>query len=148
MRPLAAVTALLIAGFHAGLLGRRLFGAELDAAVLARWGGALLLLAVALWLRRRGVSLLWGRQALVLWLLVLLLHAGGAPDSAQTAAGFVIPVCALGLALRPRRERDAPRPAAGASLTAAAAAVVRRDDFVVTLLSPRPPPTPLSFRHA
>ena len=50
--------------------------------VLASWLGSAALGLFALWLKRRGQSLLGGRSGLVFWLLVLLLHVGpiGADD--------------------------------------------------------------------
>lgn len=62
---------------HAALLWDRVVQGRLsDPDVALRWlGGAALTLAL-LGLRRLGVPLLWGRQALVFWLLVLLLHVG------------------------------------------------------------------------
>jgi hypothetical protein len=54
-------------------------GRLLDPAVAARWGmSALLVLALA-GLRRAGVPILWGRRALVVWVLVALLHWAALP---------------------------------------------------------------------
>lgn len=75
-----AVGALLIAGFHGWLLLQRLGDATIgEPGVLLRWLGGLGLVAAALYLRPRGVSLTRGRAALVFWLLVLLLHVGASP---------------------------------------------------------------------
>lgn len=147
MRRLLPILALLIAGFHAGLLGRRLAQPELDSAVLLRWSGAILLLAAALSLRRRGVSLLWGRQALVFWLLVLLLHAG-ASASTPSAAWLVVPVFALGIAFAARRGQRIALPVSRPAVAVNAIPVTRREILLQTLLSPRPPPARLSLRHA
>ena len=54
-------------------------GRLLDPAVAVRWGmGALLLVALTA-LRRAGVPVLWGRRALVVWVLVALLHCTAVP---------------------------------------------------------------------
>jgi hypothetical protein len=75
-----------------------------------RWTGALVLCAALDALRRRGVSLWWGRQAFSVWLLVALLHAWSASPSASTldgtaggpmqdaAATFLLPVTGVALA--------------------------------------------------
>lgn len=143
MKRLAPALVFLVAGFHVALLLRRLAQAEMDSAALLRWSGAFLLVVAALWLRRRGVSLFWGRQALVFWLLVLLLHAG-APASTPAAAWLVVPVFALGIApaARPRLSRPSSSPAVDALRTP----VRRREIRLLALLSPRPPPARLALR--
>jgi hypothetical protein len=85
-------------------------GRLLEGASALRWTGAVALCAVLDTLRRRGVSLWWGRQAFSVWLLVALLHAWSAsPATAGTdlasrdpaneaAATFLVPVTALALA--------------------------------------------------
>ncbi len=68
------LTALLIA-FHAVLLWQRVLDLSLFKPVPAiRWLATAALLIGLYRLRRRGVSPLRGRTAIVLWLLVLLLH--------------------------------------------------------------------------
>ena len=74
-----------------------------------RWTGALMLCAALNALRRRGVSLWWGRQAFSVWLLVALLHAWSASPRTSTldqapgdpvqdaAATFLLPVTGLAL---------------------------------------------------
>ena len=78
-----AVLALVV--FHVALFWNQLGSGRLvDPAVAARWGaGGLLLVALAA-LRRAGVPLLWGRRALVVWVLVALLHWTAVP---ATSAG-------------------------------------------------------------
>ena len=62
--------------FHAVLLWERLADSTLFEPVPAiRWLATVALIALLVRLHRKGVSLLRGRGALVLWLLVLLLHA-------------------------------------------------------------------------
>ena len=85
--------------------GRLLAGAS-----ALRWTGALMLCAALNTLRRRGVSLWWGRQAFSVWLLVALLHAWSASpptsildlaagDPMQDAAAtFLLPVTGVALA--------------------------------------------------
>ncbi len=85
-------------------------GRLLEAASALRWTSALALCAVLYTLRRRGVSLWWGRQAFSVWLLVALLHAWSASPATATAdlasrdpaseaaATFLIPVTVLPLA--------------------------------------------------
>jgi hypothetical protein len=82
-----AASALGLVVFHAALFWNHIGeGRLLDPAVAARWGiGALLLLALAA-LRRAGVPLLWGRRALVVWVLVALLHWTAAPAADGTPA--------------------------------------------------------------
>ena len=68
------VLAVLVA-FHAWLLWTHLVGGrplELQNAV--RWLVSLGVLVGFRALRRRGVSLFWGKRAVVLWVLVVLLH--------------------------------------------------------------------------
>lgn len=83
-RPQASSLLAVIAGsalmavvvlYHAFLLWQRVADLTLlEPAVAARWLATLLLLLALSRLHQRGVPLLWGRKALVFWLLVLLLH--------------------------------------------------------------------------
>jgi hypothetical protein len=74
---LTAVATLVV--LHASILWDRVANGRIgEPGVALRWCAAGVLVAGLIALRRRGVSLLWGRKALVLWLLVLLLHAGAA----------------------------------------------------------------------
>ena len=147
MRRVGRALTVLVAGFHAGLLGRRLAQAEADPEVILRWCGALLVLGVAFWLRRRGRSLRWGRSALVFWLLVLLLHAGAAP-STPSLAWLVVPAFALGMAIAARRGPRPPRFILSRFVGAAVMRLPRRDLLLAALLSPRPPPARAVLRHA
>jgi hypothetical protein len=147
---LIPVVALVL--FHAALLWARVSAGRLaDPNVGLRWAGAALLIAALIVLRRRGVSLFWGRRALVFWLLVLLLHAGiAAPvpltfhaDSAKLL--FVLPASAAPLALafslmlaRLLREHDELRPVACRSRTGDGRPATRRG--VLLQLAPRAPP--------
>jgi hypothetical protein len=89
-----------LAAFHVSLLWDRLVdGQLLDPVVAARWLGAVALSAGLVALRRRGVSLVAGRRALVVWLLVVFLHWSAEPAVAVTDDGqpstpdliFVVP---------------------------------------------------------
>ena len=106
---LAAGAALVL--LHAWIFWDQLVSGQLlEGASALRWTGAVALCAVLDTLRRRGVSLWWGRQAFCVWLLVALLHAWSAsPATAGTdmasrdpaneaAATFLVPVTALTLA--------------------------------------------------
>lgn len=60
-------------------------GALLDPAIAGRWLLGVVLVGFLVLLRRRGVPLLWGRRALVVWMLVVLLHwTAGAPGQPAT----------------------------------------------------------------
>jgi len=86
--PAALVLALI--AFHVWILWERICdGSIFRSDVGLHWLAAFGLLAVAVWVRRRGASLLRGRHAGVFWLLVLLLHfAGTAPLPETVAGGF------------------------------------------------------------
>lgn len=78
----------LLVLFHAWLLGHQLWdGQLLEPGLAFRWLVAAGLVAALAVLRRRGGSLVWGRQAVSIWLLAALLHgpavaeAGLHPDS-------------------------------------------------------------------
>ncbi len=96
---LVAVASLVL--LHVSILWARITQGRLGEPVIAlRWGAALVLLFALLALRRRGVPLLWGRRALVFWLLVLVLHAGmGVPQDTRHPIApeqllFVLPAAA------------------------------------------------------
>jgi len=92
-----------LAIFHVSLFWSRLVdGQLLDPLVAARWLAAGGISAGLIALRRRGVSLVAGRRALVVWLLVVLLHWTARPavvvaDSGQPSTSeliFVVPATA------------------------------------------------------
>lgn len=94
-----------LALFHGHLLWQRIESFSLfEPWVALRWGAAALLLAGFGFLQRAGVSVVWGHKAQVLWLLVLLLHAGAvAPiEGHQPLAepGLILAVSLWGFALR------------------------------------------------
>jgi hypothetical protein len=100
VRSAGALALAALAVFHISLLWDRLAGGQLlDPVVAARWLGAAALTAGLVALRRRGVSLVAGRRALVVWLLVVLLHWSATPGAAVADDGqqspsdviFVVP---------------------------------------------------------
>jgi hypothetical protein len=114
------VAALALASFHIFLFWNRLVGGDLlDPAIALRWVAAAGLVSALAALRRMGVPLARGRKALVIWLLVVLLHASGrtvpavapgeSPTETDASLIFLLPsaltVVGLGLlcATVPRR---------------------------------------------
>lgn len=91
----------LVVLYHALLLWQRVADLTLlEPAVAARWLATLFLLVVLFRLHHRGVPLIWGRKALVVWLLVLLLHVSFYGPLAEGAdASFDIQHAGLMLAL-------------------------------------------------
>lgn len=78
--------------FHLRLFVGRLRDATLSKPeVQARWLLAVALLGLAVWFRRRGLSLWRGRPAVVFWLLALLLHLGPLPlpATAEPVSGLL-----------------------------------------------------------
>lgn len=71
----------------------------LEPAVALRWGTAVLLLLSLVRLRQAGGSLVRGREALVIWTLVALLHAGITPAGGAWAATLSEAEAGLWLAL-------------------------------------------------
>lgn len=130
-----ALTAVLTL-FHGGLLWQRLTdGSLLQPVVVTRWAMSALLVLALYRLWSRGLPLLRGRRAGVLWMVVVLLHAfspGGAALEAEPVAEGVLPAalailaflaCGLAAALvdgvapisrpRPRHRAEARRAGAG-----------------------------------
>lgn len=139
--------------FHAVLLWERIASLTLFQPMVAvRWAGTLLLLAAFLKLHRAGVSLLGSRKALILWLLVVMLHASMAPAEmvAEPATGVALALSFSYLALRQilAELRDQLAPERSATTW-----VRRREpparrscaEAVRETFSPRPPPSGLSL---
>jgi hypothetical protein len=81
---LGAVAVLLV--FHAALLWAHLASGRLfEPAVALRWGIGFLLLGLLVALRRVGVPVLYGRRALVVWVLLALLHVSAAMPATSAA---------------------------------------------------------------
>jgi hypothetical protein len=147
---LAAAASLVV--LHLSILWERIAQGRMgEPDVALRWVAAAVLLVASLALRRRGVSLLWGRRALVFWLLVLLLHAGTAVPQAPVARVapeqllFVVPAAVapaclvLVLLVAPRAGAAPADPRAAWLPHAACRAPARRAGFPLALAS-RPPP--------
>lgn len=147
---LVAVATLVL--LHVAVLWERVTQGRLsDPEVGLRWLGAAVLTVALLALRQRGVPLLWGRRALVFWLLVVLLHAGAvAPEDPGLRADpvrllFVLPVSVapLGMLLvlivaqRVRLVHD--RPGASLARGVLGGAPTLQEGFLLGL-APRAPP--------
>jgi len=82
-------TVALLAAFHLWLLGNQWWTGQLaQVDVVLRWLMAAGLVAGLAQLRRRGVPVLFGRQAVAVWLLAALLHG---PALANDLDGFATP---------------------------------------------------------
>lgn len=104
----------VLAVFHGRLLWQRLTdGSLLEPMVVARWVVSALLVLALLQLWSRGLPLLRGRRAGVLWLIVVLVHAmapgGSVPAIGPIGAEGMLPVAlamllllAFGVAVSPR----------------------------------------------
>lgn len=141
-----------IVALHLAVLWDRLSQGRLtDPEIALRWLGGAVLTVALLALRRRGISLLWGRRALVFWLLVLLLHAGVvAPDDPAVHAtpvrllfvvpASVAPLWVLLVLLATPLVRRAPRTLVSSPRRGSADVdPALRRGFLLTL-SPRAPP--------
>ena len=97
----AVAAGLALGSFHVSLFWNRLVVGDLfDPAIALRWLAAVALVSALVLLRRRGVPLVRGRNAGIIWLLVVLLHGSGrdvSPASGDAATGvdasliFVLP---------------------------------------------------------
>lgn len=146
------VATVLVVGLgllHSQLLWQRIASSTLfEPLVALRWGAAALVIAGFVYLKRAGVSVIWGHKALILWLLVLVCHAGavGPVEGHQPLAepGLLLVLSLCGLALRAiLGELD--RLAGGGvarlvRLPASRPPGLPRDPRFLELLSPRPPP--------
>ncbi len=104
-RVLASVLVAGLALLHGQLLWQRIASYTLlEPLVALRWGVAMLILAGFVYLRRAGISIVLGHKALILWLLVLLIHAGMVVpiESHQPRAepGLLLAISLWGFALR------------------------------------------------
>lgn len=81
--------AALLGGFHVWLLFQQAWTGQLsDPAAIARWMLAAALVGGLGALRRRGVPVLFGRQAVAMWVLAALLHG---PALVNDHDGFATP---------------------------------------------------------
>lgn len=108
----ALVLGALLGAFHLWLLGHQAWTGQLsDPATIGRWVLAAALIAGLAGLRRRGLPMLFGRQAVAMWLLAALLHGPAlandhdgfatpaVPEAVATVAQAAAAIAALGLAL-------------------------------------------------
>lgn len=144
-----ALTAIIVV-FHGGLLWQRLSdGSLLEPVVVARWTASALLGLALLKLWRQGLSVLRGRRAGVLWLIVALLHVftPGAPlPAVEQVADGTLPAGLVLLAFLALWLLDVP---GGESASARRPVQPRRHKPARTsagwyrVLFSRPPPAPL-----
>ncbi len=152
--PWAAITGVALTAGLALLHGRLLWqrvadGSLLEPTVAARWIASALVAWVMLRLWSRGLSLLSGRRAAVLWLAVLVIHLGAPGGSLPAVAPAVPALLALPaalalvalLGLRPRPlDGPPPRPDAG---DGNGRRTLRPADGWPAALYSRPPPAAL-----
>lgn len=141
----------LLVAFHGWLFTLRLVeGRFAEPGVALRWAAAVLLLAGLAALRRAGVPLLWGRKALVFWVLVVLLHWTAAPvaEPGLEVDGLLIALPATlasaivlgGLLLAPGNGLALPLPTRAPGLRLWIAGPPELRDAFLPLLAARPPP--------
>lgn len=109
LRALAKLATAVLVVFHLWLLWTHIVtGRLLEPDVLVRWAVAAVVAAALLALYRLHLSLFWGRRAVVLWLLVVLIHghaawSGQTPsvlsDALPEAVAALMPVGAVASAL-------------------------------------------------
>jgi hypothetical protein len=153
-RALIAAGMLLVL-FHGWLLVDQVWaGALTDLALVARWVVAGGLLLALYGLRRQGAPVLWGRQAVALWLLAALLHGPAVAQRVSTTGepvgpavvatlvqvtlGTTLIVGLLSLGLLAVRRRRARQPATAVRSDHAFLGALSPDTYV--LFAPRPPP--------
>ncbi|MGE0126379.1 MAG: hypothetical protein AB7U25_25905 [Vicinamibacterales bacterium] len=89
LRRSALAAGALVGLFHVWLLGNQLWTGQLaQFDVVLRWVVAAALVAGLVVLRRRGLSVIFGREAVAVWLLAALLHG---PALANDLDGFATP---------------------------------------------------------
>jgi len=94
--------AVVLVAFHVVLLGSHLgTGRLFEPGVALRWSVGLVLLALLVGLRRVGVPVLWGRRALVVWVLVALLHVNTTPGVSDSFTNANPAAAALSLVVLP-----------------------------------------------
>ena len=153
-RTLSILSAALVA-FHVWVLGDQIWrGAIADPALLLRWLFAAGLVGAVVVLRRRGISLLWGRRAVAVWSLAVLLHGPAVLDRSGAIDGDVLPEVAavltqltgavaigFGLALLLALLRRGVRATGSARRIAAGRGIFEPAHFDGCIVqSPRPPP--------
>ena len=153
VRRFLTLAAALLAAFHLWLFAGHVWEGELvDLSLVSRWAIAAGLVGALLHLRRRGVSLVRGRQPVAVWLLAALLHgpalardldvvAPSMPEIVATIAQTVIGLSAAGTLVLLLFALGRGRP------SLRAVSVLEAPTFVGSLstrsllqLAPRPPP--------
>jgi hypothetical protein len=90
-RTVAGLATLLVL-FHVWLFAGQIWSGELaDPALGVRWVVAIGLVAMLAVLRRRGRPVVFGREAVAVWLLAALLHVPGIAERATGAAEPALP---------------------------------------------------------
>jgi hypothetical protein len=155
LRCCALAAGALLAAFHVWLLAAQVWsGYAAQPEVLLRWlvAGALVAGLVSLW--RRGQPVVFGRQAVAVWLLAALLHGPALandldgfatpsmPEAAVGLAPSAMTLAALGLVLlalwiRPTRPGTTPRVVALSAFRLTSPALVAASGLGFL---PRPPP--------
>jgi len=155
MRSAARLALTILVAFHAWLLWTHLVGGmALEPQIAVRWVVAAAVLVGFRALQRHGLSLFWGKRAVVLWLLVMVIHCHavwsgepiavelGVPETITVLAQLTVPAgTVLGLffvglfAALLARWTTAARPYEGPALVAGLPASGYLFSF-----SPRPPP--------
>lgn len=98
-RVLTRLGAAALVVFHAWLLGLHVVsGRAFEPATALRWALAILVIAGFHALSRRGLPLFFGRRAVGLWLLVILIHCTAGSDGGGLPAGPAIPTPVTALA--------------------------------------------------
>jgi hypothetical protein len=152
-RRIAALGGALLAGFHLWLLGGQAWSGQLaEPDLLLRWLAAGALVGGLVWLRRRKLPLLLGRQAVAIWVLAALLHGPALADDLGGFATQALPeavtsllqtvAAAVGLALAALATARIWRPGhlPGSSILRAAQPRYAPGASARLRLLPRPPP--------
>lgn len=155
LRALARLATAVLVVFHLWLLWTHIVTGRLfEPDVLVRWAVAVFVAAALLALYRLHLSLFWGRRAVVLWLLVVLIHGHAAwsgqtqpvlPDALPEAVAALMPVGAVAATLllvvvaAGARERRSAPPSRRARLASTVVAGPRLGSCFPPF-SPRPPP--------
>ena len=108
LRAVRRLAVTLLVAFHGWLLWTHVFGGRaLDLQTAARWAVAILVLLGFRALHRCGMPLFWGRRAVVLWLLVVVIHCSavwageaasldvGIPETISVLAQLAAPAAAV-----------------------------------------------------
>ncbi|MEI6667156.1 MAG: hypothetical protein WCP29_03295 [Acidobacteriota bacterium] len=108
MKTAAGLAVAMLGAFHGWLLWTHLVGGKaLEPRTAVRWVVAALVLVGFRALQRHGLSLFWGKRAIVLWLLVVVLHCHavwngepvtvqlGVPESISLLAQLTAPAASI-----------------------------------------------------